>query len=235
MKKAFCIKFCLFASMGIFLILLRSCQKESIEGSVTDIEGNVYQTVKIDRKWWMSENLKVTLYRNGDSIPNVNEAADWIELETGAYCDYENTPVNSEIYGRLYNWHAVSTRKLCPVGWHTPNISEWNSLTDYAGHIANAAGKLKESGTAHWVAPNDGATNETGFTAIPGGYREWDYGLATFRGIGTACYFWSSTEYISGFNPETDANPLYMWVNEDNVSFIPMDKRNGYSVRCVKD
>src|SRR5690554_5475820 len=162
-------------------------------GSITDIDGNTYKTVTIGTQTWMAENLKVTKYNDGIAIPNVTDNTAWRELATGALCDYANTPSNSETYGKLYNWHAVNTGKLCPTGWHVPSDAEWTELTDYLGGTSVAGGKLKETGTTHW-ARNTGATNETGFTALPGGGRD-DSG--TFYGIGGDGFWWSATEHYA--------------------------------------
>ena len=135
-------------------------------GSITDIDGNTYKTVTIGTQTWMAENLKVTKYNDGIAIPNVTDNTAWRELTTGALCDYGNTPSNSETYGKLYNWHAVNTGKLCPTGWHVPSDAEWTELTDYLGGTSVAGDKLKETGSTHWSNLRTGATNETGFTAL---------------------------------------------------------------------
>jgi uncharacterized protein (TIGR02145 family) len=102
--------------------------------TVTDIDGNVYHTVTIGTQLWMVENLKVTHFNNGDSIPNINNNTAWFNLTTGAYCDYDNIAANSLVYGRIYNWFAVDdARKLCPVSWHVPENAEWTQLTNYLG------------------------------------------------------------------------------------------------------
>src|SRR5574344_993327 len=158
-------------------------------GSMTDIEGNTYKTVTIGTQTWMAENLKVTKYNDGAAIPNVTDNTAWSKLTTGALCDYDNTPSNSETYGKLYNWHAVNTGKLCPTGWHVPSDAEWTKLTDYL--TSDAGGKLKETGTTHWNSPNTSATNETGFTALPGGSRGYSGAFLNVCGYG---YWWSATE-----------------------------------------
>jgi len=143
-------------------------------GSVTDIDGNVYQTVKIGNQWWMMENLKVTSYRNGEAIPNVTDTTEWYNLTTGAYCYYDNDAYNTTIYGRLYNWYSINdSRSIAPTGWHVPTDEEWTTVINYLGGESVAGGKLKENGTTHWTSPNNGATNESGFSALPGGYRHF--------------------------------------------------------------
>ena len=140
--------------------------------TMTDIDGNTYTTVKIGDQWWMAENLKVTHYRNGEEIPNITDNTEWANLTSGAYCDYDNNPNNVATYGRLYNWYSIEdSRDLAPDGWHVPSRDEWQTMIEYLGGDGIAGGKLKESGTEHWLSPNEGATNESGFSALPSGMR----------------------------------------------------------------
>jgi uncharacterized protein (TIGR02145 family) len=201
---------------------------ECLWGTVTDIDGNVYQTVTIGSQVWMAENLKVTHYRNGDSIPNVTSVSAWANLKTGAYCEYNDDVSNIATYGRLYNWHAaVDSRNIAPAGWHVPTDAEWQTLVDYLGDSTVAGGKMKEVGATHWLSPNTGATNESGFTALPGGCRHF---LGTYYSMRGYAIFWSSTEI----------NSLGAWyrslISSDSVIHRNCDyTRTGYSVRCVKD
>ncbi len=136
----------------------------------TDSDSNHYAIVHIDTMTWMAENLKTTKYRNGTLIPNVTSNSSWGNLTTGAYCDYNNDTSISKIYGRLYNWYAViDTSNICPQGWHVPSNSEFSSLSSFLGQ--NDGGKLKATCNSNWFVPNVGATNESGFTALPSGYR----------------------------------------------------------------
>jgi uncharacterized protein (TIGR02145 family) len=199
-------------------------------GTVTDIDGNVYQTVIIGTQQWMAENLKVTHYRNGEQIPYVTDDAEWLGLTTGAYCWYNDDQANyGNEYGALYNWNTVAdSRNLCPVGWHIPSDAEWTTLTEYLGGSAFAGGQLKEAGTAHWLDPNYGATNESGFTGLPGGLRSaagWDYQYNGENG-----YYWSSS-----LNGDSSGYLLYLTFasTEGVVSWI--GTRDGCSVRCIKD
>lgn len=141
-------------------------------GAVTDIEGNVYLTIKIGDQLWMAENLKVSRYRNGDNIPNVPDTSEWVNLTTGAWVYYNNDSSNDETYGKLYNWYAVDdNRGLCPTGWHVPSEEEWTTLTIFLiGR--NVGGTMKS--TTGWNSPNTGATNESGFSGLPGGNRNSD-------------------------------------------------------------
>ncbi len=167
---------------GTLLLLSFSCKKEdetipSIQfnndltyGTMTDQDGNTYKTITIGTQTWMAENLKTTKYRNGDPIPNVTDISEWYHLTTGAYCDYINTPGSDVTYGKLYNWHTVAdSRNIAPTGWHVPSDAEWAILIEYLGGSDVAGGKLKETGTTHWYNPTTEATNESGFTGLPGG------------------------------------------------------------------
>lgn len=196
--------------------------------SVTDIDGNVYHTVTIGVQVWMIENLKTTKYRDGTSIPEVTDDTQWIGLTTGAYCDYNNTVSDLTSYGRLYNWYTVSdSRSIAPIGWHVAMNADWTTLTTYLGGENLAGGKLKESGTTHWLYPNAGATNESGFLALPGGCRDE---LGRFSFLGDYGLWWGSTEYSA-----TSAFSRYMSFGGTIVSRA-IDKKNcGFSVRCVRD
>ena len=197
-------------------------------GEVIDIDGNVYQTIKIGDQWWMMENLKVTHYRNGDPIPNVTSG--WSTQTEGAYCNYNNDEGMAAVYGRLYNWYTVAdSRGLAPTGWHVPTDAEMQTLSDFLGGDAVAGAKMKEAGTVHWLSPNTGATNESGFTGLPGGSRS---NAGAYGYMGAYGSFWSATEY----------NSLRAWdrtLSYDNTDFPPNHeyryKKNGFSVRCVKD
>ena len=203
--------------------------------TVTDIDGNVYNTVTIGTQVWMAENLKTTKYNDGTSIPLVTDATAWTNLSTPGYCWYNNDAATyKDPYGALYNWYTVNTGKLCPTGWHVPTDAEWTTLTDYLGGESVAGGKLKETGTTHWTTPNTDATNETGFTAFPGGER---YSSGIFNGIGNYGNWWSATEVSS-------ADAWYRHLFNDNSSVYrgsltetvaPPSRNIGFSVRCVKD
>jgi uncharacterized protein (TIGR02145 family) len=196
--------------------------------NVTDIDGNVYNTVIIDTQVWMKENLNVIHYSDGTSIPNVQNDTQWQNLLTGAYCDYNNAPDSSKTYGRLYNWYAVSdAHNLCPEGWHVPSDAEWTALIEVLGAEGVAGGKLKETGTAHWISPNNYATNQSGFTALPGGDRNYD---GIFAGIGVYASWWSATE-----SDATNASSYTIHTNYSVVLNPHYSKNDGYSVRCIKN
>jgi uncharacterized protein (TIGR02145 family) len=230
----------------IFLILLmEGCKKKehdpalvtpsnssTIDTSVTDIDGNVYNTVKIGTQVWMKEDLKVTKYRDGSSIPNVTDTLQWSNLTSGAWSYYNNDSSNNAAYGKIYNWYTVIDRRnICPVGWHIPTDAEWTILTNYLGGDTVAGGKMKEAGLSHWLSPNTAADNSSGFTGLPGGAR-YDKGgnNGAFIGIGYNGGWWSSTEY--------DAYLVWFRYLDYSISDVIRDyggKEGGLSVRCIKD
>jgi uncharacterized protein (TIGR02145 family) len=175
----------------------------------------------------MAENLKTTKYSNGDAIPNVTDNAAWAALSTPAYCWYNNEVAYKVTYGALYNWHTVNTGNLCPTGWHVPSDAEWTTLTDYLGGLNVSGGKLKETGTLHWISPNNGATDEICFTALPGGYRDID---GTIHSVRYLCDWWVATEYDAIHAKNRNLNYL-----KSNVERNAYNKKAGFSVRCVKD
>lgn len=210
--------------------------------TVTDIDGNEYKTVQIGNQLWMAENLKVTRYRNGDYITDGTGIGDYSNEEEPKYCfAYNDEEDNVATYGRLYTWYVVNdTRKISPEGWHIPSDEEWKELSIYLGmdeEIAelicvvdsnDISGKLKEEGNSHWFAPNVGATNESGFTALPGGYRRrysdnFDY-------LGSYACFWATTE-----QNEEDAWYRHLYNDEIGICRTYNLKNYGFSVRCIKD
>lgn len=212
----------------------------SFSTSISDIVGNIYKTVIIGSQMWMAENLKTTKYNNGSDVPNVTINSSWSALSTGAYCWYQNNYATyGSVYGAMYNFYAINTGNLCPTGWHVPTDAEWCTLEQYVDPTItcnstgdrglDGGGKLKETGTTHWASPNTGATNSSGFTARPGGFR-WADGV--FYDIPWIGVFWTSTEYNS-------TNAWRRWVHSGLAGvtrdFNDSPKRNGNSVRCVKD
>jgi uncharacterized protein (TIGR02145 family) len=211
-----------------------------VTGTVTDIDGNTYQTIGIGYQIWMAENLKTTKYNDGTAIPNIAIDATWAAATTGVYSDYGNTPANSTTYGRLYNWYAVDNntatkvasnggKNVCPTGWHVPTDDEWTTLTTYLGGEVVAGGKLKETGLTHWITLNSGATNETGFTALPGGDRLLN---GKYEYIGLSGVWWTSTENSAVNAWAWDRNMLF---SDTNVHRSATYKQDGFSVRCLKD
>ena len=213
--------------------------------TLKDINGNVYNTVTIGTQVWMKENLKTTKYNDGSAITYIKIDSTWASLTTGAYCDYENTPGNSTTYGRLYNWYVIDNnaatkvsgnggKNVCPTGWHVPSNLEWTTLITYSGGDSVAGGVLKETGSTHWADPNWGASNESGFTALPGGGR---YPDGRFSRLWDEGHWWSATEFLY---PPNEKNATLAWFStinyaHNNVSRDNGTKNCGFSVRCIMD
>jgi uncharacterized protein (TIGR02145 family) len=204
-------------------------------GTVVDQEGNSYKTIVIGSQEWMAENLKTSTYSNGDQIHNVIDQNEWSNVTTGAWVHYNNDSQYECPYGKLYNWYAAADpRNICPTGWHVPSDAEWSSLINYldpnadGGNNPNTAGgKMKSNGAQYWQSPNTDATNESGFSGLPGGIRK-DSGL--FYNIGDFGYFWSSTEF------DTDAAwYLEMDYNIGDTYRVTRHKGDGFSIRCLRD
>jgi uncharacterized protein (TIGR02145 family) len=195
--------------------------------NITHIEAN-FPSVTICSQEWADKNLDVATYRNGDPIPQVTDPAAWGTLTTGAYCYYNNDSATyGPLYGKLYNWFAVNDpRGLAPEGWHIPSDAEWGQLEACLGGALVAGGALKATGV-FWNSPNTGATNSSGFTSLPGGYRSFD-GLFNF--IGNYGDWWSSTQFNA-----TNARDRYMSYNNSNLSGSNLNKNYGLSVRCIRD
>jgi uncharacterized protein (TIGR02145 family) len=207
-------------------------------GTVTDIDGNVYQTIILGTQVWMVENLKTTKYRDGSPIPNVTDSTSWGNLTTGACCNYNNDAVIGTKYGKLYNWFAVAdSRNIAPTGWHVASDAEWTTLKNYVSANLGTSGSVDKAlaSTTDWAsstiagaAGNDlTKNNTTGFTALPGGFR-YDYGKYTV--FGTFAYWWSSDE-----NDNVRAWDRYMNYDSGSLSRDGNFKGCGFSVRCVKD
>jgi len=245
--------------LSVFIILSACKKKETpvIEtGTVADIDGNIYNTVKIGDQWWMAENLKVNRYRNGDSVKYVPQlgynldSATWNHLDSGAYCIIDNLSVTSQNYGGkmfgyLYNWYVVNDpRNIAPEGWHIPSDAEWKVLEEYLGmspddadHMSwrgtNQGNKLKiEGGSKGWNQPSDiytvWGTNESRFTALGGGCCMFN-GIWGNPGTFSTGFWWTSS---------TDNDkPLYRYLdyNKPNIFRYYGPKTYGFSIRCVKD
>jgi len=229
---------CVTEPSGIDIVLRKSA------GTLTDIDGNVYRTIKIGNQWWMAENLKVTRYRNGRVLHSVSSDSVWASLTSGACCCYADNKDNLAAFGLLYNWYAVvDSYGLAPAGWHVPTDEEWKQLEMYLGMSRSEAdaegwrgsdegGSLKETGTIEagdglWDSPNEGAVNSSGFSALPGGYRFF-YGM--FFYLGRSAYFWSASKHSSE----------HAWIRFLNYSSSGVHRTHGnfpsaFSVRCVKD
>jgi len=197
-----------------------------VAGCVQDIDGHVYETVTIGSQVWMKQNLATTRLNDGTPIPLVEDNTAWISSSSPAYCYFKNNSAFAPKYGVLYNWYAVETGKLCPAGWHAPSDPEWLILITGLGGKDVAGGKLKEAGTAHWMPPNTGATNETGFTALPAGDRIGADG--SFHNFGGYAIFWSTT-------PTSNLQAINRVLVFDQADFrIGYDNKTaGFSVRCL--
>jgi len=194
-----------------------------------DEDGNSYSVVTIGNQTWMAENLKTTKYNNGTDIPIVTDITTWINLTTSAYCWYNNDQVSfGSKYGALYNWYSVESNNLCPTGWHVPAKSEWGILTDFLGGSNVAGGKLKEIGTTHWNNPNTDATNESGFTALPGGSRNDFDGNYVSNGLWGG--WWTAT--VVG---TSNAWTLKLRYSDGTVYWPFYHFQSGYSVRCLRN
>jgi len=234
-----------FVLIAAVLFLLISCKRDDNDSNgqhsiiygdgVTDIDGNEYITVIIGGQEWMATNLKATTYSNGTRIPYITDTTGWTEQSSGAYTWYNNDEASfKNAYGALYNWYAIGTGKLCPEDWRIPTDADWTTLINYAGGAGVAGGKLKSTRTSpnphpRWKSPNTAATNEYGFYALPGGYRSERNG--TFYSAGATGYWWSSTESSSGLR----AWCRHMVAHNGIVYHITFHKRDGFSVRCIRD
>jgi len=221
--------------------------------TVIDYDGNEYNTVKIGEQWWMAENLMTTHYSDGIAIPFIEDTLSWAKLTSthSAYCYYDYSITNRDVYGALYNWAAAInysnsndnkpniTQGVCPLGWHLPSDSEWKELEIFLGmkqydadrpgnRGTDEGGKLKETGIDHWNDPNTGATNFSGFTALPGGYQ-WDSGSSKY--LGSIGYFWTSTESLS----MTTSFFRSLGYNSEQIYRSDYPQVYGMSVRCIKN
>jgi len=200
-------------------------------GTVYDFDNNAYNLIPIGNQGWLRENMKAVHYSNGDSIPHVSGNSEWDQASDGAWCDYKNDSLNAKDYGHLYNWHAAQdARNLCPEGFHVPTNDEYNALINFLGGWTVAGGKMKETGTTHWTWPNSGASNSSGFTALPGGSR--NNGGQWGDDMGTSGAFWSSSnaptnEYGYGVGLDNEGGDI---ANNDE-----MDQSWGLSIRCIEN
>jgi uncharacterized protein (TIGR02145 family) len=205
---------------------------------VTDQNGNTYATIILNNgQEWLAENLRTTTYANGDPIPNVTDNTAWTQLTTGAWAHYENNASYENPYGKLYNWYAVADpRNVCPTNWHVPTDAEWNTLVNYLDpangnngeYSSTAGGKMKSTGTQYWQAPNTGATNESGFSGLPGGLRS--YVVGSFSNLGSSGTWWSVSESGAEFAWYRNLSATNAVINRNYFS-----KRHGLSVRCLRD
>jgi uncharacterized protein (TIGR02145 family) len=218
------IRYALLLFTGIFLALSSGCEKTTEKRGLADIDGNIYDTVVIGIQVWMAENLKTTRLNDGTKIPLVTSDTAWSNLRTPGYCWYGNYEAffNLNHYGALYNYYAVKSGKLCPAGWHVPDTDEWYTLITFLG-MDIAGGKMKETGTRNWLSPNTGATNESGFNALPGGFRNAYY--KDFQRFRISGQFWHSEP----------ADVMRVTYSSEDVIHGSLSQNDGASVRCIKE
>ena len=230
----------LIGFIAIGLLMFVGCEKEEDETTetssedssieygegATDIDGNTYKSVIIGEQEWMVENLKTSKYNDGTAIPNVIGNTDWQALSTGAWSHYDNDNQHNATYGKLYNWYAVETGKLCPTGWHVPTDAEWTVLTDYLavdGHSGTEGTALKS--TSGWEDDLNG-TDNYGWLGLPGGFRHFNGFFFSVGGFGS---WWSSSHY------DADAWDRGLYSDFDGVDRTNGPKKKGLSVRCLRD
>lgn len=229
----------------LIIVLIMSCEEKAPliypdytgeKGIVYDIEGNKYKTIGIGSQIWMAENLRTSLLNDSSSILDncshiisVHNDTGYVNVLTTGYCWYNNIDdTTKNHFGALYNYYAVETEKLCPKGWHVPSEEEWNTLTEYLGGNNGAGGKLKGSGFRYWDTPNEGATNESGFNALPGGRRYSSHNI--FCEIRKFGYWWST--------PSIDmATAFAKYLSSDNAEIHNREflKSTACSIRCIKN
>lgn len=207
-----------------------SATSESTREQVKDIDGNIYDVVRIGEQIWMAENLRTTTFSDGSPISKVESYDEWADLELPAYSWYNNDSLHAEEFGALYNYFSVESDKLCPEGWHVPTDEEWIALASSLGGAAVAGGSLKEVGTSRWKTPNTLASNESGFTALPGGYRSYN---GTFNLMRIDGFWWTSSEKSWYGSTNTVVYRNLKYDGPDLFREVAV-KSNGFSIRCVK-
>lgn len=232
--------------LSLFLSL-SACQKDEVGenqeedntsplnyGTVIDQDNNQYATIEIGKQIWMAENLKTTTYCNGDSISNIVDDDEWSNINEAGWSYLENDSGHDSLFGKLYNWLTVyDERNICPCGWHVPTDAEWKELIDYLGGPFVAGGKMKSKGnlfdgTGLWTHPNHAATNESGFSGLPGGYREVD---GEFRSRNNFTFWWSSSEENEYFS----IGFALRYNFGDVITAGYANKKSGFSIRCIKN
>ncbi|MFN8208026.1 MAG: fibrobacter succinogenes major paralogous domain-containing protein [Bacteroidales bacterium] len=196
-------------------------------GAVMDPDGNIYHSVRIGKQTWMLENFRTTSYSDSFWIPEVADDLQWNSPDEPRFCWYENKESNKVPFGALYNWAAVSSGRFCPNGWHVPTSAEWNTLFTYLGGTKVVSNKLRQAGDANWMTPNTGATNSSGFTALPGSFRNTD---GSFGNFGYYGYWWTSTP-----NGSTQAVAVKMITSRAEIFSEAVNVGAGLSVRLIKD
>lgn len=214
---------------GIFLIFLSGCEKgKDPPGPVTDIDGNVYETVMIGDQVWMAENLRTTRMNDGSEIKLITKNQDWNKAGEAALSWYNNDSSLFKVpYGGLYNGFAATDENICPAGWHVPDNDEWRQLVEFLGDSSSAGGKLKVEGLTQWHSPNKGADNSSSFSALPAGMRYFE---GTFSSLSYFTAFWSVNE-----TDNASHNFLSLSYLDSKTTFGSISKKQGFSIRCIRD
>jgi len=219
---------CILAGFVVFLNILAACKKTEDNSTLTDFDGNSYKTVVIGGQTWMAENLKTTRYNDGSQIPCIRSNNAWKTAYSPAYCWYDNDSLaNMNAYGALYSLYTINSSKICPAGWHIPTDAEWTGLFTYLDNETLASNKLKETGVTHWRGTSDVVTNETGFTALPGGYRAAD---GSFSGKTWYGYWWIANEGATDHG-----SAICMSYESGQIYRVGETALNAISVRCIKN
>lgn len=215
--------------LAVFAFLSTGCKKaDKPSDPITDIDGNTYRTIKIGTQIWMAENLKTTRLNDGTDIPLITAVDSWGNQTAPGYCWYNNDAASfQDSYGALYNGYTVNTSKICPDGWHVPEKEEWQVLSMFLGDSLKAGGKLKETGTAHWLSPNKGADNSSNFSALGAGLRYFE---GTFASVLSYTCVWSAT--ITASDDEWFTG---LYFNDAVLSLDHRSKKHGFSIRCIKN
>lgn len=224
------IRFSSYIAVIFAMLFLFSCKKKEDQytAPVSDIVGNSYKTVRIGTQIWMAENLRTTSFNDGMEIELIESSSTWDTLSSPGFCWYNNDEAgHKESFGALYNGYAVTAGKLCPAGWHVPSADEWQQLIEFLGDTISGGGKLKEEGTSHWLSPNKGADNSSGFGARAAGIRYFE---GTYNALLSFTSFWSATE-----TGEDNQFYLSLYYANPGIGINHISKKHGFSVRCVKD
>ena len=214
---------------GVFLILVSGCEKgEDSPDPITDIDGNIYETAKIGNQVWMVDNLRTTRYNDGTDIKMITKSHEWYNAVVPAFSWYNNDSAMFRVpYGGLYNGYVAVDDKICPEGWHIPDLEEWRELVVYLGDTLIAGGKLKEEGLSQWYPPNKGADNSSRFTGLPAGIRYFE---GTFSSLSYFTAFWSANE-------SDTASMHYMSLSylDSKATFGIKSRNHGFSIRCIRN
>jgi uncharacterized protein (TIGR02145 family) len=212
-----------------FALLFAACTKEQQPPEqVTDVEGYTYKTVRIGNTIWMAENLRTTTFSDGSSIQIAESNSAWTNMNSSAYCWYNNDETTYKAtYGAIYNGYTIESGKICPTGWHVPKVEDWSYLREFLGDSATIGGNLKEAGTEHWLTPNRGADNSSGFTALPGGIRYFE---GTYSSIRSYASFWSASMPVTN-----ELWSISLYFADEAFKMNHRSRKYGFSIRCVKD